>query len=140
MEVISNQDIHYGITVPDFIKCLARLKDEKSDGLRGTTSDHYIHCSHQFKVYIAILVNAMFVHGYTPSGLIESVVTSIPKDIRGDLCNSDNYRGIALCSALCKLIDIIIIDKYGHLLSTSELQFAFKPEHSTNVCRPYYNL
>ena len=85
-------------------------------------------------MYVAILVNAMFVHGYTPSGLLESVVTSIPKDIRGDLCNSDNYRGIALCSALCKLIDIIIIDKYGHLLFTSELQFAFKPEHSTNLC------
>ena len=56
------------------------------------------------------------------------------QDIRGDLCNSDNYRGIALCYALCKLIDIIIIDKYGHPLFTSELQFAFKPEHSTNVC------
>ena len=51
MEVISNQDIHYGITVPDVTECLARLKDEKSDGLRGTTSDHYIYCSHQFKVY-----------------------------------------------------------------------------------------
>ena len=57
----------FGITVPDVTKCLARLKHEKSDELRGTTSDH-IHCSHQFKVYIAILVNAMFVHGYTPSG------------------------------------------------------------------------
>ena len=59
---------------------------------------------------------------------------NLPKDLKGKLCVDDNYRGIALCSALCKVIDLIIIDKYSDKLITSELQFAFKPDHSTNMC------
>ena len=76
----------------------------------------------------------MFVHGFTPDNLLETIVTSIPKDLRGNLCVDDNYRGIALCSALCKVIDILIIGDYQDNLVTSELQFSFKPEHSTNMC------
>ena len=76
----------------------------------------------------------MFMHGYTPSRLLEAIFWSIPKYLRGDLCSSNNYGGIALCAALCKLIDFIIIDKYGDKLITSDLQFAFKGEHSTTMC------
>ena len=122
------------LTASDVCKSILKLKHEKSDGLRGTFSDHFIYSSMSFKNNITLLVNAMFIHGYTPADLLESVITSIPKDVRGDLCNKDNYRGIALCSALCKLIDIIIIDKYGNVLFTNDLQFAFKPKHSTNMC------
>lgn len=83
---------------------------------------------------MGLLINAMFLHGYTPNKLLESALISIPKDTRGNLCSLENYRGIALCSALCKLIDNIIIDKYGDTLFTSELQFAFKEGHSTSMC------
>ena len=89
------------LTVMDVCKSLSTLKHEKSDGLRGTDSDHFIYSSQLFKIYITL--NSMFTHGYTPSSLLESVINSIPKDLRGDMCSKDNYRGIALCSALCKL-------------------------------------
>ena len=75
----------------------------------------------------------MLTHGYTLTGLLEAVITSIPKDLCGDLCSSDNHRGITLCSALCKVVDIIVINKHRDKLFTSNLQFAFKPEHSTNM-------
>ena len=48
--------------------------------------------------------------------------------------NSDNYRGIALCSALCKAINILMIERYEHILFTSRMQFAYKRYHSTNMC------
>ena len=122
----------------DVCKSLSTLKHEKSDGLRGTDSDHFIYNSQLFKIYITLTVNSMFTHGYTPSSLLELVINSIPKDlydmIWGDMCSKDNYRGIALCSALCKLVNILIIEKHGDVLFTSELQFAFKPRHSTNMC------
>ena len=86
------------------------------------------------KAFFTLMINSMFAHGFTPNDLLESVITSIPKDTRGNLCVDDNYRGIALCSALCKVIDLVIIDKYSDKLFTSELQFAFKPDHSTNMC------
>ena len=122
------------ISVDDVCKALSKLNSNKRDGTRGTDSNHFINCSHKMKILITLMINSMFGHGFTPDDLLESVITSIPKDSRGNLCVDDNYRGIALCSALCKVIDLIIIDKYSDKLLTSELQFAFKPDHSTNMC------
>ena len=39
-----------------------------------------------------------------------------------------------MCSSLCKIIDLVIIDKYCDKLMTSDLQFAFKKDHSTSMC------
>ena len=83
---------------------------------------------------VAVMLNSMFVHGHTPTILLKSVLCNIPKDLKGDLCNSNNYRGIALCSALCKAVDILMIERYEHILFTSGMQFAYKRHHSTNMC------
>ena len=68
----------------------------------------------------------MIVHGYSADELLQSVLVSIPKDARGDLLASDNYRGIALCSALSKVIDYIILERHSDDLKTAHLQFAYK--------------
>jgi len=139
-------DYDIDISVADISKSLMKLKKGKSDGSRGTDSDHFILCSNKFKTHLSSLITAMLIHGHTPSSLLEATISSIPKDVRGDLCSGDNYRGIALCSALCKLIDLIIIDKHGDKLMTCDLQFAFKGKHSTTMCHTvlkevasYYN-
>ena len=122
------------VTISDVSKALTKLNHGKRDGTLGTYSDHFINCSDAMKIMITKLINAMIVHGFTPNDLLEAVVVSIPKDLRGNLCADDNYRGIALCSALCKVIDLIFMDKYSDLIITSDLQFAYKENHSTNMC------
>ena len=130
LEDISSCNEHEveGISVADICNAITELKHQKSDGLRGTSSDHFIYCSDKFKVLLTIMVNSMFVQGYTPNDLLESVLTSISKNSRGNLCTDDNYRGIALCSAICKIIDIVI------KLVTSKLHFVYKSEMSSIVC------
>ena len=108
------------INVSDVCKAIAKLNSNKRDGTKGTDSNHFINCSHKMKVLFTLMINSMLRHGFTPNDLLESVIISIPKDVRGNLCVDDNYRGIALCSALCKVIDLIIIDKYSDKLITSE--------------------
>ena len=122
------------LTVHDICKGIDKLNAQKRDGTRGTSSDHFIYCSDQMKVLITCLSNSMLAHGFTPNDLLDAVITSIPKDLKGNLCTDDNYRGIALCSSLCKIIDLVIIEKYYDKLMTSDLQFAFKKDHSTSMC------
>ena len=122
------------ISVEDVKKSLSRLRHGKSDGIRGTDSDHFIYCSGKFRILVSALINSMLIHGHTPAALLESVLISIPKDPRGNMCSNENYRGIALCSAMCKIIDIIIIDMHNSKLAPSESQYAFKTGHSTNMC------
>ena len=76
----------------------------------------------------------MLHHGHNPDYILEAVISSIPKDSKGDINSSANYRGIALSSALGKVLDLIILSRYTSNLSSSDLQFAFKAKHSTVMC------
>jgi len=76
----------------------------------------------------------MITHGFVPEVLLQATVISIPKDNRASLCNSENYRGIALCNALCKLFDLIVLSKFERCFCTTDLQFGFKRGLSTTLC------
>ena len=100
--VLSEHHHSYTITVENVINAIRNLNTDKSDGMRGTCSNHFIYASHRFYVVFSVLINAMIVHGYSADELLQSVLVSIPKDARGDLLASDNYRGIGkLFSLLC---------------------------------------
>ena len=49
------------------------------------------------------------------------------------MCTDDNYRGISMCSSLMKLYEVILIQKQGDKLFTSDMQFAYKAGHSTTM-------
>ena len=49
----------------------------------------------------------------------------IPKNKRGNKCDSNNYRQIAISSLLGKIFDTIILDKQKMSLETDVLQFGF---------------
>jgi hypothetical protein len=76
----------------------------------------------------------MYVHGYLAEPLLNASIISIPKDYKKSLSDGSNYRGIALCSCLSKLLEIIIMNRNKDVFKTSDLQFAFKAGHSTVMC------
>ena len=59
---------------------------------------------------------------------------SIPKDKTVSFPNSDNYRGISMFNSIHKLFDYVIIDKCDDSLSTSDMQYGYKNNHSTTMC------
>ena len=79
-----------------------------------------------------------WVIGYTPDDLLKSSIISIPKDGTASLTTSDNYRGISLFNALCKLFDNVILVLYGDELQSSDMQFGYKQGHSTTLCTLIY--
>ena len=54
-----------------------------------------------------------------------------PADMTQKQCH---HWGIALSSILGKVFGLIIIQRYGHALSSSDLQFSFKERRSTLMC------
>ena len=85
-------------------------------------------------VYISLLFTCMFTHGMPPSGLLLTTIAPIPKNKRGNLSDSSNYRAIAPSSLLCKLLDTIIIEKHEANLISDDLQFGYKKQSSTIEC------
>jgi len=51
-----------------------------------------------------------------------------------DKNDSANYRAISLSSILCKIIDLIVNNRYSSFLITFPNQFGLKPRGSTAVC------
>ena len=115
-------------------KCIKTLRSGKADGIHGIYSNHFIYGTQTLFILISLLLHSMFMHGYTADSMLHSVLISIPKDLRASLDSSENYRGIALCVALCKVLDQLIIIKYRSQMCTSDMQFAFKERLSTVVC------
>ncbi len=76
----------------------------------------------------------MSIHGVSPNSMILVTMVPIPKNKKKSLCNSDNYRAIALSNIISKILDWVILIKEHHVLKSSNLQFGFKNNMSTTQC------
>jgi hypothetical protein len=117
--------------VDDAVK---KLKPMKGDGDCGFSSSHLLHSSVLFRARLAALFTAMTKHGHQPAALLSASIISIPKDFSKSLCDSSNYRGIALCSSIAKVFDLIFLARNKASLKTDDLQFAFKQNMGTAMC------
>ena len=131
---ITNSINYVPVVYSDVIKAVNSLKHEKNDGDKGLTSNHLLYGSTLYFEVLTKLINACFVHGYQPDCLSLSTIVSIPKDQHGDICSDVNYRGISLCSSICKVFDYIMINRNTESLKTSPQQYAYKEYHGTTLC------
>ena len=100
-------------------RCIKKLKPHKDNGNYGFKSDHLINGSNK----LFIMFNAMLTHGFNPEDLLLSTIISIPKDNRGSMNSSDNYRGISLSNSICTLYDYVFIDLNIYYSKTDDMQF-----------------
>ena len=114
------------------MRCL--IKKGKSDGTSGIFSDHFLHATNRFYVILSILYTLFLSPGFRPDSIIIGTMIPIPKNRKKTLCNSINYRAIALSSVLSKIIDWVILIKEGSALFSSHLQLGFKKGMSTMQC------
>ena len=80
-----------------------------------------------------MLISSMFSHSTAINNLKFSTIKPIPKN-KFNLCDSNNYRSIAICSVLGKIVDRILLSRFSDHLITSDSQFGFKHGHSTSMC------
>lgn len=68
-----------------------------------------------------------------PPSIRDAIIQPIPKGSK-DPSVAANYRGIALASSLSKVLEWSVLINWSCYLTTSELQFGFKPGYSTTLC------
>ena len=112
---------------------MTHIKLSKSDGHVGHCSDHIKYASGKVFIFISLLFNSMFMHGYAPHNMVISTIVPIPKNRKKSINDSDDYRGIAL-SVLGKVLDWVFLKRYEKALQTYDMQFGFREKHSTTQC------
>ncbi len=106
----------------DVIKSVAHLKQGKTDGEEGLMFDNIIHGTYSLYVLLTIVFNAMLIHGVSLDSMILMILSTmvpIPKNKKKSLCNSDNYRAIALSGKIGKILDWVILIKERHVLMST---------------------
>ena len=119
--IISMQEsnnIAYSVGTEQVFNAIRKLKNDKRDGLQDFYSNHITNASGRMHILLTLLINSMVIHGHWPPELLNSTILSIPKDNRGSLSNSENYRGIALSNCICKIIDTVLLNKYSAFLAS----------------------
>ena len=122
------------ITVSE-VKCaLKALKLEKACGLDTLSTEHFLYASNKVAVLLALCFNTMLQHSYTPHSFTDTILVPIVKDKKGNLTEPNNYRPIAITSVASKLFEKIVLFRYEDRLVTTDNQFSFKRNHSTDLC------
>ena len=118
------------ISWSEFLLCLSNVSTGKATG-GFVKPQHLLHGSPLLSLHLHLLFNAFIQHSYVPQEFLCTVVSPVVKDTSGDYSDSTNYRPITLSSFFSQLFERAIKIKIGHLLETDNLQFGFKPKHST---------
>ena len=79
-------------------------------------------------------MNACFRHNYIPQIIIDTILVPIVKNKLKPATDSENYRPIAIATAMSKLFELFILSKNEEFLYTTDNQFGFKKGHSTELC------
>ena len=122
----------FTVSQQEVMEALKRLKPNKHDGSESLWSNHLKWAPDVMMRHLASLYSWMLSHAHSPVSMNVATLIPIPKD--GDICCSDNYRGIALSSSIAKLMEIILMSKSNASIASSDLQFAYKAKHSTSEC------
>jgi hypothetical protein len=122
------------VSVGDVHKAIRSLKHSKSDANNLLSSDHFKNACNELHWHISLLLQLLLNHSFAPMTMLTSVLIPIPKNRKKSLSESNNYRSIALSSIIGKIWDKIILSKHSSILSSVDMQFGFRPGHSTTQC------
>ena len=112
----------HDITVAHVKNAIHKMKSRKSDCIDGILSDNFKEGTDSLYTLISLLFSSMLMHGVPPAGLLMSSLVPILKNKRGNKCDSDNYRQIAISSLMGKLFDSIVLEEQQDRLFTDLLQ------------------
>ena len=120
---------------PDIVKeAASKLKPGKSDPVFNFSSDCIKVDSDRLAELLSIIIQSYLVHGHVTRFLLLATLVPIIKDKLGSINSSKNYRSIAISSLILKLFDWIIILLFGSTFGLNDLQFAYQPGISGNMC------
>ena len=80
------------IDVNQIMSAVHKLKPGKSDCIDNMYSDNLKNGTYTLYHMISMLFTSMLIHGVSPGDLLLSTLVPIPKNKRGNQCNSNNYR------------------------------------------------
>ena len=123
------------LVTPEIVKQASKkLQDSKSDPQLNFSSDCIRNGTNELFEKLSAALQCFLIHGHVTHFLLLATLVPLIKDKLGSLNSSTNYRTIAISSLILKLLDWVILILFGAKLGIDDLQFAYQPGVSANMC------
>ena len=114
-------------------KAFKRLRPGKAAGIDGVPGGCLKEAQEKLIPFLVKLFNMLYDSHYFPKIWAKSVIVPIHK--KGDFHDPDNFRGISLLCATCKLFTSVLADRFRNWMESEEKlcpeQAGFRTGHST---------
>jgi len=116
------------------IESIYKQKKGKAAGLDGIPMEALIYGGYKLYVHLCLLFKMFLKTGYLPRAFVQAVVVPLVKCKTGNLADINNYRAIAISTALSKLFESVIAKQVFTYADCEKHQFGFEANHSTGLC------
>ena len=110
------------------------LKCGKAIGLDDIPNEFYKVAPKYVLDWISKIINNLIYHTYVPEQMMKILILPVIKNKMNDPSDSDNYRPIGIGTTMYKIVEKVIYNRIEQYLSTSDNQFGFKENLSTDLC------
>ena len=98
-------DSRISVTSCDVSDSLKNVKLGKSAGIDGLTAEHFVCLHKHISIHLAMLFT---IHGYLLDTFMTTSVIPILKNKNGDTSAKNNYRPIAIVTAMSKIFELCL--------------------------------
>ena len=102
----------------------------------GLAAEHFIYADRLVLPILSVLFNFFLNHGSLPDAFMRSAIDPIVKNKTGDPSDINNYRPIALVTAMSKVFEICILN----VLELFCQQLIISPDLRSSTLRTYVYL
>ena len=121
------------VTPQEVQKSLNLLKNGKAPGPDRLSSEHLKFGGRTVVMVLTCLFNLFLQHSYIPKQMMNLHITPVVKDIKKDITKKNNYRPIAIATALSKLLEEVLKAQIEPYINISDNQLGFKKQSGTEM-------
>ena len=99
------------VSCVDISHLISQLKCGKAAGSNDLCAEYFKFAHSKLHILLSMCYSLFFTHSYLPAPMIETIGIIVPivKNKWGNLCDSNNYRPIALATLMSKLFESVIL-------------------------------
>ena len=109
------------------------LNRYKAVGNDGIPSEVYKFASERLLTMLSIILSGCMLTGKLPNSLMHIVIIPLLKYKSKDPADVNNYRPIAISTALSKVLEQVLLSRLARYLWTADSQFGFEQAHGTKM-------
>ena len=122
------------ITPTDIRDAIKQLSSNKARGCDGLPAEAYKYAHPVLHEIMAALYNSCLLHRFLPEPMLVVHLIPLIKSKLKDAADPGNYRPIAITTISSKILESLLLSRLKPYLNTTDNQFGFKSQHSTDTC------